>query len=77
MEETSEKEQLRQFVGQIEHLEKEKSSIMENIKDIYQHAKTTGFDVKALRQIIRIRKMDRRELDELVELYKKALGMDE
>lgn len=71
-------DQLRQFVEQIERLEEEKTELAAQIRDIYLHAKSSGFDAKALRQIIRIRKMDQHEVDELdslVDLYKQALGM--
>lgn len=71
-------DQLQQFVSQIERLEEEKVELAAHLREIYLHAKSAGFDVKALRQIIRIRKMDQHELDEqetLVTLYRQALGM--
>jgi uncharacterized protein (UPF0335 family) len=71
-------ERLRSFIERIERLEEEKAGIAADIKDVYAEAKGTGFEVKAMRQIVRLRKMDvenRRELEELLDLYKRALGM--
>jgi len=70
--------QLRQFVEQIERLEEEKKGIAEDIRDKFAEAKAVGFDVKALRQIIRLRKKsktDRDEEDAILETYMHALGM--
>ncbi|WP_114395348.1 DUF2312 domain-containing protein [Oleisolibacter albus] len=72
-------ERLRSFIERIERLEEEKKGIQDDIKDIFAEAKGTGFDVKIIRQIIRLRKMekdDRQEQDALLELYKAALGME-
>lgn len=69
---------LTSFIERIERLEIEKSELAEDIKEIYGEAKGTGFDPKTIRKIIRLRKMDiekRREEDELLELYKAAIGM--
>ena len=71
--------QLRSFVERIERLEEEKKGIADDIKDIYSEAKGQGFDVKVLRKIISLRKKskeDRQEEEELLELYKAALGME-
>ncbi len=71
-------DQLRSFIERIERLEEEKAALAEDIKEVYAEAKGTGFDVKIMRQIIRMRKMDESELDEqeaLLDLYKRALGM--
>ena len=71
-------DQLRSFVERIERLEEEKQSIADDIKDVYGEAKGTGFDVKVLRQIIRMRKQDaaeRQEQEALLDLYMHALGM--
>ena len=71
-------ERLQSIVARIETQEEEKSEIMATIKDIYSEAKGEGFDVKVLRAIVRRRKMDReerKELDELTELYEATLGM--
>ncbi|QJE73993.1 DUF2312 domain-containing protein [Aerophototrophica crusticola] len=72
-------ERLRSFIERIERLEEEKKGIQDDIKDIFAEAKGTGFDVKTIRQIIRLRKMekdDRQESEALLELYKAALGME-
>ena len=58
------KEKLRQTVARIERLEEEKTEVAQQIKDVYAEAKAFGFDVKALRQIIKIRKTDRQEREE-------------
>ena len=71
-------EQLKSFVEQIESLEEEKSKVGDSIKDIYAVAKGTGFDIKVIRQLIRVRKLEKQERleqEELLELYMKALGM--
>jgi len=69
---------LRSFVERIERLEEEKKVIAEDIKDIYAELKGTGFDPKIVRTLIRLRKMedhDRLEQDEILDLYKRAIGM--
>lgn len=71
-------EQLRSFIERIETLEEEKAAVQEQIKDVMGEAKSVGFDVKILRQVVRLRKMkeaDRSEQEELLDLYKSALGM--
>lgn len=73
-------EELRQFIERIERLEEEKASIAEDIRDVFAEAKGRGYDAKTMRQIIKIRKMDKNERDEqesLLELYKAALGMSD
>ena len=70
---------LRSFIERIERLEEEKAAIAADIKDVYAEAKGTGFDVKIMRQLIRLRKMedhDRSEQEEVLDLYKRALGMN-
>lgn len=72
-------QRLKAFLERIERLTEEKNGLAEDIKDVYAEAKGVGFDVKTMRKIIRLRKMDtekRREEDELEELYKAAIGMD-
>jgi len=72
-------ERLRSFILRIEKLEESKASVLEDIKDVYGEAKSTGFDVKILRKIVSLRKMEvekRREEEELLDLYKSALGME-
>lgn len=70
--------QLKAIVERIERLEEEKLGIGSDIKDVYSEAKGNGFDVKALRTIIRLRKMDpneRQEQDSLLATYMIAMGM--
>ena len=72
-------DQIRAFVERIERLEEEKTSISEDIKEVFAEAKGNGFDTKVLRQVIRIRKQDRNERleqESLLELYLTALGME-
>ena len=73
-------EQLRQFVARIERLEEEKAALAADIREVYAEAKGNGFDTKVLRQVIRLRKIDkaeRQEMDAILELYLEALGMHE
>lgn len=70
--------QLRSFIERIEKLEEEKQSYADDIKDVYAEMKGTGFDTKAVKQIIRLRKKDaaeRQEEEAILELYKAALGI--
>jgi uncharacterized protein (UPF0335 family) len=70
--------QLRSIIERIERLEEEKKTISDDIKDVYAEAKGTGFDTKALRTIVRLRKKDaneRQEEEAILDLYKAALGM--
>lgn len=72
-------EALQQYVDRIERLEEERKALSEDIKQVYSEAKSTGFDVKILRKIISLRKVeehDRKEQEELLDLYKRALGME-
>jgi uncharacterized protein (UPF0335 family) len=69
-------EKLKSFVERIERLEAEKTELAADIREVYSEAKGNGFDTKIMRQVIRLRKMevaDRREQDELLELYRRAL----
>lgn len=71
-------DQLKAFIERIERLEEEKAGIAGDIKDVYAEAKGNGFDVKALRTIIRLRKQDadeRAEQETILETYMQALGM--
>jgi len=73
-------DQLRQLVARIERLEEEKKALADDVKEVYAEAKGHGFDTKILRQVIRLRKIDRAELaeqEELLDLYMGALGMAE
>jgi uncharacterized protein (UPF0335 family) len=70
--------QLRAFIERIERLEEEKQSLADDIKDVYAEMKGTGFDTKAVRTIVRLRKKDqaeRQEEEAILDLYKTALGM--
>lgn len=72
------KDHLKAFVERIEKLEEEKKAISDDIRDVYAEAKGNGFDVKALRQIIKLRKIEpteREEQDQILETYMHALGM--
>jgi uncharacterized protein (UPF0335 family) len=72
------RDQLKAIVERIEHLEEEKKAIADDIKDVYAEAKGNGYDVKALRKIIRLRKQDKNERAEeeaILETYLHALGM--
>lgn len=71
---------LRSFIERIERLEEEKAGIAADIKDIYSEAKGTGYDTKAMRKLISLRKLEieqRREQSEILELYMHALGMED
>ncbi|MBL8581846.1 MAG: DUF2312 domain-containing protein [Rhizobiaceae bacterium] len=70
--------QLRSLIERIERLEEEKKTLADDIKDVYAEAKGTGFDTKAIRTIVRLRKKDKAEREEeesILDLYKAALGM--
>ena len=69
---------LRSFVERIEKLETEKTELAADIREVYAEAKGTGFDVKILRQVVRMRKMDKADFQEqeaILDLYLNALGM--
>ncbi len=71
-------DQLASYVERIERLEEEKASLMADIKEVYGEAKALGYDVKILREIIRLRKVEeheRSEQEQILEVYKRALGM--
>lgn len=70
--------QLRAFIERIERLEEEKQTIADDIKEVFAEAKGSGFDTKAMRAIIRLRKKDRAEREEeeaILDMYLNALGM--
>ncbi|MCK1274137.1 DUF2312 domain-containing protein [Bradyrhizobium sp. 61] len=72
------KDQLRSIIERIERLEEEKKAIGDDIRDIYAESKGNGYDVKALRTIVRMRKQDpneRAEADAILERYMHAMGM--
>lgn len=71
-------DRLRLLIERIERLEEEKKGIADDIKDVYGEGKSTGFDTKTMREIIRLRKMEKHHRDEaemLIETYKAALGL--
>ncbi len=72
------KDQLKAYVERVERLEEEKKAIADDIRDVYGEAKVNGFDVKALRSVVRLRKQDvneRKEQEAILETYLHALGM--
>jgi len=71
-------DQLRSFIERIERLEEEKKTISDDIKEVYTELKGNGFDAKAVKEIIRLRKkedVERQEEEGVIQLYKDALGM--
>ena len=69
---------LRSFIERVERLETEKTALTDDIKDVYSSAKNSGFDVKILREIVKMRKMEdheRQEQEALIDLYAHAIGM--
>lgn len=71
--------QLRAFIERVERLEEERATIQEDIKEVFAEMKGSGFDTKAVRTIIRLRKKDaaeRQEEEAILDLYKAALGME-
>ncbi|RYE06005.1 MAG: DUF2312 domain-containing protein [Rickettsiaceae bacterium] len=78
MSEVIAKEHLIQFISRIERLEIEKADLAEDIKEIYAEAKATGFDTKIMKQIIKLKKLDKAKLAEeeaILELYMQALDL--
>lgn len=71
-------EQLKSFIERIERLHEEREHLSADIRDVFAEAKGTGFDVKIMKQILKLRRMDKDDVDEqetLLDLYKQALGM--
>lgn len=71
-------DRLRLLIERVERLEEEKKGIADDIRDVYGEAKAVGYDVKIMRQIVRLRKMapdDRREMEMVLDTYKSALGL--
>lgn len=71
-------DRLRSIIERIERLEEERKALASDIKDIYSEAKSAGFDVKVIRQLIRIRKQEPAEVEEqetLLDVYRRAIGM--
>jgi uncharacterized protein (UPF0335 family) len=72
------KDQLKSIVERIERLEEEKAALTADIREVYSEAKGNGFDTKIIRQVVRIRKLDRadrQEQEAILDLYLSALGM--
>lgn len=72
-------DRLRLVIERIERLEEEKKGLSDDIRDVYNEAKAVGYDVKIVRQVVRLRKMkpdDRREMDQVLDTYRSALGLD-
>jgi uncharacterized protein (UPF0335 family) len=72
------KDQLKAFIERIERLEEEKKAIADDIRDVYAEAKANGYDAKAIRTIVRLRKQEpeeRKEQETILETYMHALGM--
>ena len=73
-------QRLKSFIERIERLEEEKAALGADVREVYSEAKGEGFDIKIMRQVIRLRKLeadDRQEQEQLLDLYKQALGMAE
>lgn len=71
-------DRLKSFIERIERLEEEKTSLANDVREVYAEAKGTGFDTKVMRQIVKLRKMessDREEQEHLLDLYKRAVGL--
>ena len=71
-------DQLTQYIERIERLEEEKWAMMADIRDVYAEARATGFDPKIMRQLVKMRAMDRellQEQDELLQTYRAAVGL--
>ncbi len=69
---------LLSYIERIEHIEEEKKALQNDIKEIYEEAKSANFDVKAIKQLLKIRKMDDQERQEeefVLDVYKRALGL--
>lgn len=72
-------DRLRLFIERVERLEEEKKGLSEDIADVYLEAKSTGYDPKIMKQIVRLRKMqphDRQEMEAILQTYLAALGME-
>lgn len=72
-------DRLKSFIERIERLEEEKAALTADLREVYAEAKATGFDTKIMRQVVKLRKMDsndRQEQEELLDLYKRAVGLE-
>ncbi len=73
-------DRLRSFIERVERLEEEKAALAGDIREVYAEAKATGFDVRTIRQVVRLRKLDRdarHEQEHLLDLYKRAVGLED
>ena len=73
-------DRLRSFLERVERLEDEKAALSADVREVYAEAKAVGFDTKIMRQVLKLRKMDRADRQEqahLLELYKRAVGIEE
>ena len=71
-------DRLRTIIERIERLEEEKKALSDDVREVFSEAKGAGFDVKVIRQVVRLRKMDatdRSEMEQVLDVYKRALGM--
>ena len=71
-------DELRLLIERIERLEEEKKAMADDIRDVYAEAKSRGYDAKAMRAVVRLRKMDtnaRQEAEAILDTYKAALGL--
>ena len=72
-------DRLRTIIERIERLEEEKKALSDDMREVFSEAKGAGFDVKVIRQVVRLRKMDatdRSEMEQVLDVYKRALGME-
>ena len=72
-------DRLRTIIERIERLEEEKKALSDDVREVFSEAKGAGFDVKVIRQLVRLRKMDatdRSEMEQVLNVYKRALGME-
>ena len=72
-------DRLRTIIERIERLEDEKKALSDDIREVYSEARGAGFDIKVIRQVVRLRKMDatdRSEMEQVLDVYKRALGME-
>ncbi len=73
-------DRLRSFLERIERLEEDKAALAGDIREVYAEAKATGFDLRTIRQVVRLRKLDRdarHEQEHLLDLYKRAVGLED
>ena len=71
-------EQLKQYINKIEKLEQSKAELAEDVKEVFAEAKSNGFDVQAMKQVLRLKKLDKNKLaeqDSILELYRQALDL--